>query len=92
MDMGGVASLGNVKNAIAVAKYVLKNVEHSLIVGDLATNFALGLGFKEESLQTNYSENLWLDWKENQCQPNFWKVCFWNFKNVDIFLCTINLF
>lgn len=80
MDMGGVASLGNVKNAIGVAKYVLKNTDHSLIVGDLATKFALELGFKEESLQTNYSKNLWLDWKDKQCQPNFWKVGFGSLK------------
>lgn len=75
MDMGAVASMGKIKNAIGVAKNVLENSEHSLIVGDLATNFALEMGFKEESLQTNYSERLWSEWKENKCQPNFWKVC-----------------
>lgn len=75
MDMGAVASMGKIKNAIGVAKNVLENTEHSLIVGDLATNFALEMGFKEESLQTSYSKQLWSDWKENKCQPNFWKVC-----------------
>lgn len=73
--MGAVASMGKIKNAIGVAKNVLENTEHSLIVGDLATNFALEMGFKEESLQTSYSKQLWSDWKENKCQPNFWKVC-----------------
>lgn len=75
MDMGAVASMGKIKNAIGVAKHVLENSEHSLIVGDLATNFALEMGFKEESLQTSYSKQLWSEWKENKCQPNFWKVC-----------------
>ena len=33
------------------------------------------MGFTEESLQTDHSEEIWRAWKEdNQCQPNFWLV------------------
>lgn len=74
MDVGGVGLLRNVKNAISVARKVLHNTKHSLLGGELATKFALEMGFKEESLQTEESKKMWMDWKENRCQPNYWKV------------------
>lgn len=73
MDVGGVGLLRNVKNAISVARKVLHNTKHSLLGGELAKNFALEMGFKEESLQTQESKKMWLDWRANNCQPNFWK-------------------
>ncbi len=30
------------------------------------------MGFKEESLTTSESKKVWTDWRNNQCQPNFW--------------------
>ncbi|KAL6260844.1 hypothetical protein P5V15_008369 [Pogonomyrmex californicus] len=73
MDVGGVGGLRNVKNAISVARKVLEHTKHSLLGGDLATDFAEKMGFKKESLQTEESKKMWTDWKENKCQPNFWK-------------------
>ncbi|XP_078040866.1 N(4)-(Beta-N-acetylglucosaminyl)-L-asparaginase-like [Augochlora pura] len=73
MDVGGVGLLRNVKNAIGVARKVLHNTKHSLLGGELAKDFALEMGFKEESLQTEESRKMWTDWKANNCQPNFWK-------------------
>ncbi|PBC30116.1 N(4)-(Beta-N-acetylglucosaminyl)-L-asparaginase-like [Apis cerana] len=73
MDVGGVGLLRNVKNAISVARKVLHNTKHSLIGGELATKFAVEMGFKKESLQTEESKKMWLDWKTKKCQPNFWK-------------------
>lgn len=72
--MGAVGGIRRVKDAIGVARHVLENTEHSILVGSLATNFAKQLGFPDESLQTNFSQNLWQEWKDNKCQPNFWKV------------------
>lgn len=72
--MGAVGGIRRVKNVIGVARKILENTEHSILVGSLATNFAKQLGFADESLQTNYTQNLWKTWKENNCQPNFWKV------------------
>ncbi|GFY78052.1 n(4)-(Beta-N-acetylglucosaminyl)-L-asparaginase [Trichonephila inaurata madagascariensis] len=71
-NVGGVAALRRVKSAISVARKVLENTKHSLLVGDQATQFALSMGFKEESLATDYSLKLWKDWKQSNCQPNFW--------------------
>ncbi|KAF2883676.1 hypothetical protein ILUMI_22491 [Ignelater luminosus] len=73
MDMGAVGGLRRVKNVISVAKHVLEHTEHSLLVGDLATKFAVGMGFREEDLSTDKSIQMWKEWKNNKCQPNFWK-------------------
>lgn len=74
MNMGAVGGLRNVKDAIGVARKVLENTEHSFLVGSLASDFAHQLGFTNESLETNYSIGLYEDWKNADCQPNFWKV------------------
>ena len=60
---------------------MLDNTEHTLLVGDLATKFAVNMGFAEEDLSTHFSDLKWRNWKENEkCQPNFWKVTTWNYK------------
>lgn len=74
MNVGAIASMRNVKNAIGVARHVLENTKHTLIVGSGATEFAIQMGFKNESLTTEYSTGLWEQWKANRCQPNFWMV------------------
>ncbi|KAJ8986093.1 hypothetical protein NQ317_003388 [Molorchus minor] len=65
-----------VKNVIGVARHVLENTEHSILVGSLASDFAYRFNFPEESLQTNFSLQLWQDWKNSNCQPNFWDNVF----------------
>jgi N4-(beta-N-acetylglucosaminyl)-L-asparaginase len=74
MNVGAIGGLRHIKRAISVARHVLENTEHSLIVGDLATEFAIKMGFTNESLQTRKSLNIWQKWKSNNCQPNFWMV------------------
>jgi hypothetical protein len=75
MNMGAVAALRRVKNAISVARHILEHTQHSMLVGDQATQFAVSMGFKEETLETKKSREMWHQWKENNCQPNFWVVC-----------------
>jgi N4-(beta-N-acetylglucosaminyl)-L-asparaginase len=75
MNVGAVAALRRVKSAISVARHVLEHTEHSMLVGDQATAFAISMGFKEETLETNASQEIWEQWKESSCQPNFWVVC-----------------
>jgi N4-(beta-N-acetylglucosaminyl)-L-asparaginase len=61
---GGVASLEGVRTPSLVAKAVMEQTDHHLIVGKGAQNFARGLGFKiEDDLNTENSRKLWLDWK-----------------------------
>lgn len=39
-----------------------------------ATRFAIEMGFKEENLSTNSSLQMWKDWENGRCQPNYRKV------------------
>ncbi|XP_050454542.1 N(4)-(Beta-N-acetylglucosaminyl)-L-asparaginase-like isoform X2 [Cataglyphis hispanica] len=73
MDVGAIGGLRNVKSAISVARKVLHHTKHSLLGGELGMKFAVKMGFKEESLTTNKSLQMWTEWKTNNCQPNFWK-------------------
>lgn len=72
MNIGAVASLRNVRDAIAVARHVLENTRHTLLVGEQATEFAEQMGFKRETLSTAKSKQIYNAWKERNCQPNFW--------------------
>lgn len=74
MDVGAIGGLRNVKSAMSVARKVLHYTKHSLLGGQLGTEFAVKMGFKKESLTTNESLQMWTQWKANNCQPNFWKV------------------
>ena len=61
---GGVAALEGVRTPSLVAKAVMEQTDHHLIVGAGAQNFARGLGFKiEDDLNTEASRKLWLEWK-----------------------------
>jgi len=71
-NVGAVGSMGRIKSAAAVARHVLDHTKHTLLVGDLATEFAKQMGFQEESLSTEDSQEKWKRWKSNSCQPNFW--------------------
>lgn len=72
-DVGAVGGLRRIKNAISVARLVLERTNHTLLVGDMATNFAVSLGFKEESLSSKESRRMVSEWRNGSCQPNYWK-------------------
>lgn len=74
MNMGAVAGMRNIRDAIAVARHVLENTEHTLLVGEMATEFAVHMGFQLQSLVTPTSATVWNRWKQQKCQPNFWVV------------------
>lgn len=61
---GGVACLEGVRTPAKVAKAVLENTDHHLLVGRDAQAFAKQMGFTiEADLNTETSRRLWLDWK-----------------------------
>lgn len=61
---GGVACMEGVRTPSLVAKAVMEQTDHHLIVGKGAQDFARGLGFKiEDDLNTEHSRELWLNWK-----------------------------
>ena len=61
---GAVGALEGVRTPSLVAKAVLENTDHHLIVGKGAQEFARGMGFKiEDDLNTDNSRKKWLEWK-----------------------------
>ncbi len=61
---GAVAAIRNIKNPSKVARLVLENTPHVLLVGEGALRFAKANGFKEENLMTEKSRKIWESWKE----------------------------
>ena len=61
---GGVAALEGVRTPSLVARAVMEQTDHHLIVGKGAQEFARSLGFKiEDDLNTERSRAAWLRWK-----------------------------
>ena len=67
---GGVGCLEGVRTPSLVAKAVMDQTDHHLLVGRGAQDFARHLGFTiERDLNTERSRALWLEWKRRS-QPN----------------------
>src|SRR6266566_6172485 len=61
---GSVAAIEGVRTPSKVAKAVMEQTDHHLIVGRGAQDFARSMGVKiEDDLNTPHSRDLWLDWK-----------------------------
>src|SRR5215470_7748653 len=62
---GGVAALEGVKTPSRVAREVMNQTDHHLLVGKGAQTFARNMGFEIfDDLNTPLSRKLWLEWKE----------------------------
>lgn len=69
---GGVAGLKNVRHAARLARLVLEQTDHSLIVGSGANEFARAQGFAEENLLTEKARKIWLYWKQTNSTRDDW--------------------
>jgi N4-(beta-N-acetylglucosaminyl)-L-asparaginase len=69
---GGVAALEGVRTPSLVAKAVMEQTDHHLLVGKGAQEFARNMGFKiEDDLNTERSRGQWLEWKR-RIDPSHW--------------------
>ena len=68
-DCGSVAFLQNIKHPISVARKVMEETPHIMLVGDGARKFAVQQGFPEENLLTPKSEAAWKKWMAEE-NPN----------------------
>lgn len=69
-NLGAVAALEDVTHAVSVARKVMEETPHTLLVGDGATQFAVQHGFTREKLLTPESEAAWHEWlKQSGYQP-----------------------
>ena len=62
-NCGSVAFLRDIVNPISVARKVMEETPHVMLVGQGAKNFALKKGFKETNLLTDLSREEWNSWK-----------------------------
>lgn len=76
MEVGAVAQLKRIKNAIGVARSVMENTHHTFLVGESASMYAQNMGFLAEDLTTNTSMSLHTQWLKGNCQPNYRKNVF----------------
>jgi len=60
---GGVAALEGIKHPSKVARLVMEETDHVLLVGPGAKQFALEYGFEDEELLTETSRQIWLYWR-----------------------------
>ncbi len=63
-DCGSVAYLKNIKHPISVARKVMEETPHVMLVGEGAKRFALEQGFESENLLTPASEKAWKKWRQ----------------------------
>jgi N4-(beta-N-acetylglucosaminyl)-L-asparaginase len=61
-NCGAVVCLEHIVHPIAVARKVMEDTPHVMLVGDGALQFALEKGFKKEKLLTRESEKAWKEW------------------------------
>jgi N4-(beta-N-acetylglucosaminyl)-L-asparaginase len=67
---GAVAGIEGVRTPSLVARAVMENTDHHLLVGKGAQEFARAMGFRiEDDLNTENSRRLWLEWKR-RVDPN----------------------
>jgi N4-(beta-N-acetylglucosaminyl)-L-asparaginase len=62
---GSVAALRNIKTPSKVAKLVMEQTDHIMLVGEGALRFARAFGFKEDNLLTEKARLAWLVWKQS---------------------------
>lgn len=69
-NAGAVAALENIVHPISVARRVMEDTPHVMLVGDGALQFAKNQGFKPEDLHTKESIRLYEEWKkESKYKP-----------------------
>lgn len=69
---GSVGAVPNIKNVSMVAKAVMTNTGHVMLVGEGAERFAVAMGFARENLLTDRSRKIWLLWKEFNSDRDWW--------------------
>ncbi len=102
---GGVACIEGVRTPSLVARAVLHQTDHHLIVGKGAAELARNFGFTvEDDLNTPHSRKLWLEWKrridpghyldpekrERASRKVFWEMAAEGLVNLQHYYGTIN--
>ena len=65
-NAGSVAFLQNIKHPVSVARKVMEDTKHVMLVGEGARQFAVSQGFEEMDLLTVESRQSWEEWEKNR--------------------------
>ena len=65
-NAGSVAFIQNIKHPVSVARKVMEETKHVMLVGEGARQFAISKGFGEINLLTKESQKAWEKWKKEQ--------------------------
>lgn len=65
-ECGAVAFLQEIENPISVARKVMEDTPHVMLVGSGAQEFALEKGFEKKNLLVPEAKEAWLKWKESE--------------------------
>ena len=65
-NAGSVAFLQNIKHPVSVARKVMEDTKHVMLVGEGARQFAVSQGFEEMDLLTDGSREAWEKWKKKR--------------------------
>ena len=65
-NCGSVAFLQNIVHPVSVARKVMEDTKHVMLVGRGAKKFAISKGFKHTNLLTKEGRNAWMDWKKTR--------------------------
>ncbi len=69
-NLGSVACLEDIVHAVSVARRVMEQTPHVLLVGEGALQFALAQGFERQKLLTPAAEKAWQEWlKTSEYKP-----------------------
>ena len=69
---GAVAALRNIVYPSRVARLVMEQSDHVLLVGEGALEFARAQGFEERNLLTEKSRRIWLHWRQTMSEKDDW--------------------
>jgi N4-(beta-N-acetylglucosaminyl)-L-asparaginase len=69
---GSVGGIRNIKNVCLVARKVYEHTGHVMLAATGAERFAVDLGFPRENLLTEDARRIWMLWKENNSQMDWW--------------------
>jgi len=65
-NAGSVAFVQNIKHPVSVARKVMEDTKHVMLVGEGARQFAVSQGFEEMNLLTDESKAAWEKWKKKR--------------------------
>lgn len=75
LDAGAVAGIEKIKNPVSLARKIMEETDHVLLVGKGAEHFARIMGFKEYDPVTEERLEQWKAWREKlkEGEPLYWK-------------------